>query len=501
MKNKTIKTKIDAEVDIEVGTFLIDILFYWQYVNFEDFWNISNSYLDDWLEEYRNRIISFKNMLMQIINYFPDHPAFKCKYKKTWELTLKIDNNQLKPDDLKKDDFVFSEKNRYKIEHENEVYYNAIEDYYDNKKVEIIEETRDGLTLKKVISKETKDKKINKKIVNLTLNDKELDIIKQIFSVEYRNYFYGADFSKPDSEKDKAKIFLKVLEVFRKTSNDINEIYDDLRKQLYSPNKTKIISKNKEPDDSSSWISKGEAFEMDGDKQKALECYQKASELDPTDTMPFFNSAYLCDRDEKYEEAIEFYNKALEHNPSDDEIEHIYSNIANIFYRQLEFKKALFYNNKTIKIIQGYEECEYKRSELSSALSMKALILDGLGEYDKAIEYYKKALELSPHKQCTLFNFASLYQRLGEYLKSLELYKILISNYDDPSYMLEASILFLKTGDYRKGIDLIKNAIRLKPSEMALKIIIPRFKKLMDEDSKIKLMMSSDEQIKKIIGD
>jgi tetratricopeptide (TPR) repeat protein len=85
-----------------------------------------------------------------------------------------------------------------------------------------------------------------------------------------------------------------------------------------------------------------------------------------------------------YEKALEYYNMAIENNEDDSYI--IYSNISSI-YRNLEDRKNALENiKKSIQINPNWEKSWFKLGEL---------LTDNL-KYEKAIESYKRAIELNP---------------------------------------------------------------------------------------------------------
>ncbi|MCP3897019.1 MAG: tetratricopeptide repeat protein, partial [Moraxella sp.] len=95
--------------------------------------------------------------------------------------------------------------------------------------------------------------------------------------------------------------------------------------------------------------------------------------------------------------------------------------LAGIKQLQLDFKSARSYYQKAVEL----------DPQNSLFLNDYGAILDELGEYDKAIEYYEKALAIDiktygdqhPDVARDLNNLGSAWNSLGEYDKAIEYYK------------------------------------------------------------------------------
>ncbi|MBA7597449.1 Cell division coordinator CpoB [subsurface metagenome] len=134
------------------------------------------------------------------------------------------------------------------------------------------------------------------------------------------------------------------------------------------------------------WINKGlDLFELKRYRE-AIECYDKALEINPDYDAAWYDKGLVLFRLKRYREAIECYDKALEINPDND--------LA--WYRK---GLALF----ELKWYREAIECYDKALEIttpglftSAAWYRKGLALFGLKRYREAIECYDKALEITP---------------------------------------------------------------------------------------------------------
>ena len=97
------------------------------------------------------------------------------------------------------------------------------------------------------------------------------------------------------------------------------------------------------------WRNKGGALYFLGKYDEAIECYDKAIEIDPDNQVVWNNKGLALNSLGKYDEAIVSYDKAIEIDPTD-----------------------------------------------ADAWNNKGLALNSLGKYDEAIVSYDKAIEIDP---------------------------------------------------------------------------------------------------------
>jgi tetratricopeptide (TPR) repeat protein len=143
--------------------------------------------------------------------------------------------------------------------------------------------------------------------------------------------------------------------------------------------------------------------------KQALECSNKALELDANNSDNLNNKAWSLNGLKRYEEALECSNKALE----------------------LEANIAWTLTNKAWSLngLKRYEEaleCSNKALELdlapnnSFALNNKAVALNGLKRYEEALECSNKALELDANNDWTWFIKGLIFNGLKRYEEALE---------------------------------------------------------------------------------
>ncbi|HID19571.1 MAG TPA: tetratricopeptide repeat protein, partial [Methanophagales archaeon] len=86
------------------------------------------------------------------------------------------------------------------------------------------------------------------------------------------------------------------------------------------------------------WNEKGIVFAMSGEYEKAIECFNKAIELDPNYARAYYNRGNAYYYLKQYERAIEDYNKTLELDPN---YAYAYNNRGNAYSDLMQYERAI----------------------------------------------------------------------------------------------------------------------------------------------------------------
>lgn len=169
----------------------------------------------------------------------------------------------------------------------------------------------------------------------------------------------------------------------------------------------------------------GNAIAYQGREEEAIECWEKAVELQPKFLAAYQNLASLFQRLREFQKAISYYLKMLEIQPNSLEA---YENLGLCFsaMNQLEEAKTCF------------ELCLKIKTDYSPAWGNWGIILLKQGKLEEAIARLKTAIEAQPNFIQTYLNFdgkitshANLFMVLQNHQDGeiyLELGKILVAN-------------------------------------------------------------------------
>ena len=139
----------------------------------------------------------------------------------------------------------------------------------------------------------------------------------------------------------------------------------------------------------------------------------------------------------------------------------LYNNLAGVYYAQGEYDKALEYYEKALVIREKVLGKDHP--DTATTFNNMALVYRAQGEYDKALEYYEKSREIQekvlgkdhPSTAITYNNLAGVYLAQGEYDKALEYYEKALEIFttklgeEHPNTKtVRKNIEFLKNGSY-----------------------------------------------------
>jgi protein O-mannosyl-transferase len=203
-----------------------------------------------------------------------------------------------------------------------------------------------------------------------------------------------------------------------------NKYKNDIGKSIfYLGNSLKI-----NPNDIESYNNLGIAYIKAGKIKKAVEVYENALKIvpknkkDSVEQEKIIRNIAVTSRDEAekrtdVKEKAEYFDisllyceKAIKINPANQTINFILGRIYFIYKN--DFAKSVFYLNNALK-------SGLKSTELYNNLGFAYF---NAKQYDRTIEYFEKALELSPGDPTILGNIATVYNITGNSVKWKEYY-------------------------------------------------------------------------------
>jgi tetratricopeptide (TPR) repeat protein len=213
------------------------------------------------------------------------------------------------------------------------------------------------------------------------------------------------------------------------------------------------------------------------ENQQALSAYKKALSLkkkigDQRGVTGILNNmATICFENGEYENAIVYYQKMaaiMKDSGITDGIPDILEKTQLIHAKKLDNKK----NKKHLKSINISQETEDSLQLAANDYLRAAAIHQLTGNFDTALDYYKKAVALLEKIQDTkmLINclpiMASVYQSAGDYEnaimhlnKSLELIKKAKDEKFAPSILHQLGMIYQDKGDYNEALNCYQKAI------------------------------------------
>lgn len=283
----------------------------------------------------------------------------------------------------------------------------------------------------------------------------------------------GKMFMEQKEYEKAAEYFKKLLDVdntdySKYTYDNICECYEKLKENKLAE---KYLSEaiEKYPNDESFYLSRGLFYSNHDEKAKALEDYEKAININPKYSYAYNNMGVVYRDMKQYEKAIEFYKKAIAIKPNNDKAN---ENIGNVYlYNLKDYEKAVFYYTKHIELISDSAGVYRERAEAYIELGEIEMAKQ---DYTIALRYYLEELPDNEDYPCIYKNIGLCHEHLGEfdeailyYKKSIELsleYEHCRSSECDESYFRLGKISEAK-GDMKEALKYYTKAKQIEPDE------------------------------------
>jgi tetratricopeptide (TPR) repeat protein len=281
-----------------------------------------------------------------------------------------------------------------------------------------------------------------------------------------QNQFMLAQSYEQQGDLSKAVEIIEIL--YKKDSsniqyfNKLNTLYLQLKK--YDEAALLINSRIKiTPDDVSLYGLLGSTYYTAGDRTKAYEVWDDATEKFKTNPRTFRIIANFAIERRDFEKAIELLNegKKLSKDPflysydlgelynitmryreaAEEYCDLIKANPSQ--YPQIE-NKILSYSNKPNALDETIEVIEkYKSDNISFAYLLARLYIEKK-DYDEAFNLYKEIDKKQNTNGADIYAFGEFVHRDGEYKTASKVFKYLISNYTDQQYTPLAKLGYAK---------------------------------------------------------
>lgn len=143
------------------------------------------------------------------------------------------------------------------------------------------------------------------------------------------------------------------------------------------------------PETASEWSNKGSVLSMIGFHERALKCFDKSIELEPSNPGLYYNRGVEYNNLEIYDKAILDFTSAIDLTSEEDK----YSLLNKSYAPEVDYFAA-----------RGHA-------------------YGGLGMYDESISDYNHAIELAPEEGAMYYNRGITYYFSGEYDNALSDFK------------------------------------------------------------------------------
>ena len=196
---------------------------------------------------------------------------------------------------------------------------------------------------------------------------------------------------------------------------------------------------------------KGFSFTIDGQDQKALQYFKKATENDPNSTSAWYGLGYCYAGKNSHNDAIKAYKEAIRTNPN-NETSHFH--LGNYYHKLGRFDEA----------IESYKQVVALNPDFEQAYFNLGVIYSQIGRLDEGKEAFQNVVRINPQSSKAYFNIGVSYTKLSQYANALEAYKKAIDI--DPKFefaYFNMGALFGELGQTGEQMEAYKQAIRINP--------------------------------------
>jgi len=162
------------------------------------------------------------------------------------------------------------------------------------------------------------------------------------------------------------------------------------------------------PDSTNVFVMIATIYQTQGEDDRAADFFEHIAEIDPQDTVSRNNLALYHFNNQNYEEAISWYEELIEIDPNDPEV---YYNIGFV-YMNMEGGEN--------QALEAFETAYELDNTFLDAVINAGFTAFNLMRYDKAVEYFKEVLEVTPDDQEVTLYLLYAFEHEGNYEEMLE---------------------------------------------------------------------------------
>jgi tetratricopeptide (TPR) repeat protein len=200
-------------------------------------------------------------------------------------------------------------------------------------------------------------------------------------------------------------------------------------------------------------IEKASIFSISNKHEKALEVIRHAKSLEPYNCLVHKMEAEILADLEQFELSEESFILALEYSQYEDQefVVDIYINYAQILTQEDNIDKA---NKLVEKGLKRYPEDELLYNQLS-------LNFISGGQYEKAVDYFKKHIDKDPYSYLSWFHLGRFYELTNKPSLALSAYEYSgLSNKNSKNAFFSMGSLYESRNEYEKAIESYKQSFK-----------------------------------------
>ena len=208
---------------------------------------------------------------------------------------------------------------------------------------------------------------------------------------------------------------------------------------------------NQKPKLAGELCRKGFSFSVNGQDQKALQYFKKATEKDPDSTTAWYGLGYCYAGKNSHDDAIQAYKEAIRTDPT-NEISHFH--LGNYYHKIGRKDEAIESYKKVLSINPNFEAAHFNLGIIYSEIGQ---LIDGK-------EAFQNVVRINPAATKAYYNIGISYSKLGQYQEAITAYKRAIET--NPEFVeayFNLGLIFGEIGQSSSQMQAFKQAIRINP--------------------------------------
>jgi len=216
-------------------------------------------------------------------------------------------------------------------------------------------------------------------------------------------------------------------------------------------------------------------------RQEAMEKLELLFQMGYDTPIVNYHLGFLAREDKQYVKAQLHWTKALELSEEEDLKEHIADllrGIEDLVVYEQGYEAILAGNpHKGLPLL---EQLESQYEEWWNLLFFIGLGYRQLGDYEKAIEYFDRVLELKSDQVDAIVEMSICLSSLGDYQEAIEGFnRALEMGGDNHEVLSNLAIAYMEIGDYVEAKASIKRSLELEPGDEITLLCQKRLEELM----------------------
>ena len=201
--------------------------------------------------------------------------------------------------------------------------------------------------------------------------------------------------------------------------------------------------------------------------------------------MPLVNYhlGFLAREDKQYIKAQIHWSMVLEHSPEEDLKEHVrilLQGIEDLVIYETGYEAILAGNPQ--KGLPLLEQLEEKYEEWWNLLFFIGIGHRQLGDYDKAIDYFDRVLELKSDQVDAMVEMSICLSSIGDYHDAIEGFGRAIEVGGENNEVLSnLAIAYMEIGDYQQAKECLERSLELEPEDEITQLCQKKLRELMQK--------------------